>query len=167
MALSPQWRSRRSSSQKDARPSAQAGNCALGVLVLGAGGGYTGKLTNSLVRSSQTPSSAPPAWHSQVLPSPAPEATGARTGQHSPGEQRCQQVPPRHLGCWRSLQPGVPAGPRNTGCQAETALACPRSALTALWEVLHTPSSPSTHAGTGSAFQAASSQREQTREKAL
>lgn len=103
----------------------------VGVLVLGAGGALHGKLTNSLVRSSQTPSSAPPAWHSQVLPSPAPEATrGPRTGQHSTSEQRCQQVPPRQPGAaQRSLQPGCPSRSRNTGCQAETALACPPDQL--------------------------------------
>lgn len=84
----------------------------------GAGGGLQGKLTDSLLRSSQTPSSAPPVWHSQALPPHAPEATREPwTGQHSTSEQRYQQVPPRQPESvqWR-LQPQCPSRSRNTGC---------------------------------------------------
>ena len=80
----------------------------------GGGGGLQGKLTDSLVRSSQTPSSAPPVWHSQALPPPAPEATrGPWTGQHSTSEQRYQRVPPRQpeSAQW-SLQPQCPSRSR-------------------------------------------------------
>ena len=127
----------------------------------GGGGVLQGKLTDSLVRSSQTPSSAPPMWHSQALPPPAPEATqGPWTGQHSTSEQRYQQVPPRQpeSAQW-SLQLQCPS-------RSQTLAAKPRQLSSPSGKSSTHPAPPPTWA-LGQLFGPPFSQCEQTCEEAL